>query len=164
MANNTLTGTYTDDYLLTDTTTLSATATTDEAVTAFNEKVKLTLSNYPLAVVNDVVPATVVTEVVVTNSDNTLLTRSLTVTFETIYKNLASLPSTTDMSNNKYLTQVYTLPDLTTITVVVDMLTPGLIVTTISGNTGYTSKLVKTTTYVKHVTIDVTYSLGAENV
>jgi len=162
MSNAFLANNLAVDYVIPTATT---SVTTDVISSAYNEKVLLTLSNFPLAVSSGTLPTTTTTTTTVaTNTVNPLLSRSLAVTFESIYKNIASLPFKSDISNNKYLTRVYTLPDATTITVIIDMLTAGTIVTSISGNTGYTEILLKTVTYVKNVSIDCVYSLGAPNV
>jgi len=95
--------------------------------------------------------------------DSYLLNRTLKITYETLYQNIASLNNHTNMVNSRYFIRTYFLENDKTITVITDMSTIGTIISTISGDTGYNKKLVKTTTYVKNSHIDVVYTYGEEN-
>lgn len=89
------------------------------------------------------------------NETQSLRSRLNAVTFEKLYKNLASYHNICDCSNYKYITKTYYIDNENSITVTVDSTTPKKILTTISGSTGISGKLIKTTTIVnkKYITI-----------
>ncbi len=80
--------------------------------------------------------------------DKTITVRTLGITFESIYKNIASYPYNIDQSDPNYLKKKFYLEDDKVISIDIDIRVEGKIVTTITGDTGtkYTS-LVKTTTF-----------------
>lgn len=94
---------------------------------------------------------------------NHLLNKTLKLTYETLYQNIASLDNHTDMRDPRYFIRTYYLDNSKTITVITNMRDLGVIVSTISGDTGFDKVLVKTTTYVKNSNIDVTYTYGDNN-
>lgn len=89
-----------------------------------------------------------------------LTTRLLGVTFEKIYKNIASYPYRINISNKKYITKTFFMGNNKTITVVIDMLVKNVITTTITGATGYDRPMVKTTVITPKTRIETVYSLG----
>ena len=93
-----------------------------------------------------------------------ILSKSLKLTYETLYQNIASLDNHTNMIDKRYFIKTYYLDASKTITVTNDMRDLGLIISTISGDTGFDKELVKTTRYVKNSHIDVTYTYGESNV
>jgi len=80
------------------------------------------------------------------------------VNFNTIYSNTSNLPTHTDTSDKRYLIREVYLPDGKQIDITIDMKTKGLIVTTITGDTGFDRPLIKTTTYEKNKFIKTVYS------
>ena len=142
------------------------TNTTNEAIPYDKENHK-TLNNYPLCVKSGNCPDINVDETIpVEYSPPTkdLTTRTLAVTFESLYKNIASYDYKLDMTNKRYITKIYTLEENKTITVIVDMITKYNIKTTIEGDTGYPYKLVKNIrmynpdpNLTKPTKVDVTY-------
>lgn len=95
--------------------------------------------------------------------DNELLSKTLRLTYETLYQNIASLNNHTDMIDSRYFIRTYFLDETRTITVTTNMHNLGSIVSTISGDTGFDKVLVKTTTYVKSSHINVVYTYGGDN-
>lgn len=79
------------------------------------------------------------------DTTNDLITRTLGITFETIYKNLASYPYNIDGSEKNYLKKTYYLENNKKIIVEVDGKTPNQVIITITGDTGYTNPLIRTT-------------------
>jgi len=104
-------------------------------------------------IVPDSIPTTNTTTTVTTTIANT------NSTFEYIYKNIASYPyNTTITDDNRYLVREYTLDVDKSITVTVDMRTSGIVITKISGDTGYDKTLVKTTLFNGHTQISTSYT------
>jgi len=147
MANSTLLGVNTNNITLPPIT--QPTSSTYDLINIYNATVTDASNNYPVnsGSTSYVAP---VTQPPITVVD-TLVSRTSSVTYETIYKNLASYPYTVDNTVTKVLTKVYTLSDATTITVVTDMTTHDVIVQTITGNTGYIKSLIKTTNIQRDV-------------
>lgn len=130
----------------------------------YAQDVRLTLNNWPLCaydsncINND---PTIVNDPTIPqdNFENcNLQTRTYGVTFETIRQNLASYNYSTDLTDIKHLFRTYYLEDSKTILQEVDMRTPGIVITKLSGDTGYASTLVKTTTYNNNREFSTTYS------
>jgi hypothetical protein len=92
------------------------------------------------------------------NTTNDLVTRTSGVTFETIYKNLASYPCDIDSSEKNYLKKTYYLENNKKIIVDVDGKTPNQVIVTITGDTGYTKPLIRTT-IVTGSNIKTTYNV-----
>ena len=162
MGQSFLTGDTTNVYE--DSLNTSSVTDTDLSSTVASDKViyEVTMStnNYPLCkLTDDCQEFTIPEEVDTTLIENpTLLSRQFKITFESIYENLASFRSETNTSDRRYLIRKDYLPDDKVITIITDMRTSGSIVTKITGDTGYDFTLVKTTTHVKGVKIDVVYS------
>lgn len=97
-----------------------------------------------------------------TDTSNTQTT-PLKDSYETLYQNITSYDSHTDMTDSRYFIRVYQLPDNKEITVITNMRDFGKIVSSISGDTGYDRVLVKTTRYVKNSHIDTVYTYGGIN-
>lgn len=128
----------------------------------FNKTVLKSTNNYTLCMLNNtcveegdlpVDPA-----IGPTDGNIDLNTRTVGITFETIYKNIASYPNSIDMTNKKYITKVFYLGNDKQINVTVDMLTSNKIVTTISGDTGYDKNLIKTILITDNIKIDTVYT------
>ena len=94
------------------------------------------------------------------SDDKTITVRTLGITFESIYKNIASYPSNTDMSDPNYLKKIFYLENDKKIYVDIDLRVDGKIITTITGDTGVSSEsLVKTTTF-NDTEINTVYDIG----
>lgn len=93
--------------------------------------------------------------------DRTITMRTLGVTFETIYKNIASYPSTTDISNEKFLKKTMFLENDKSIYITTDTKIDGLIITTISGDTTLKTGVTRTITYDDNK-IDTVYGVTLE--
>jgi len=149
MANSTLVGVNTNNITLT--IPVSTTSSSSNVVTNLYTAVVTDASNnYPLDINSTSYVAPDTTTTTLPPAD-TLKSRTASVTYETLYKNIASYPYTTDSSTTKLLTRVHTLTDGSTITVVTDMTTQDVIVQTITGNTGYSNPLIKTTKMFRDV-------------
>lgn len=88
-----------------------------------------------------------------------LISRTAGVTFETLYKNIASYPSEIDASNKQYIITKYYLEESKIITVTVDVPDKTRITTTISGDTGYDNPLVKIVTIEPNRKINTVYTM-----
>ena len=83
-------------------------------------------------------------EIVRDNVAISINSRSSKVTFETIRKNLASLNYETNYKSSKYITKIYYLSTEKQIILTTDMQTKGLIISKLTGDTGFEKTLVKT--------------------
>lgn len=92
--------------------------------------------------------------------DRTITVRTLGVTFESIYKNIASYPNNTDMSDPNYLKKIFYLENDKKIYVDIDLRVEGKIVTTITGDTGLKSNSVIKTTTFNDTEINSIYTTG----
>jgi hypothetical protein len=97
---------------------------------------------------------------VVVNFKDTLVAILNDVTFERLYKNIASFPNTIDRTNRKLVTTVYTINTTKKITVLMDRTVRNKIVITITGDTGYIKSLIKTILLDGKNIIDIKYSFG----
>ena len=95
-----------------------------------------------------------------TNFKDTLASMLNDVTFETLYKNLASIPNVIDRTNRKLINTVYNIDSTKSITTLVDRTIRNMIVITITGSTGFTKSLVKTILLDGKKTINISYSFG----
>jgi hypothetical protein len=77
------------------------------------------------------------------DGETNLLTRIISETFESIYKNLASLPSTDDWKTDDLIKKTFFLGDGKEIHVETDMRTQDIIITKLTGDTGYDTTLYK---------------------
>jgi len=128
----------------------------------FNKTILKSTNNYTLCMLNNtcVDDAGIPVDPTIGPIDGItdLNTRTVGITFETIYKNIASYPNSIDMTNKKYITKVFYLGNNKQINVTVNMLTEGKIVTTISGDTGYEKNLIKTILITDNIKIDTVYT------
>ena len=69
--------------------------------------------------------------------------RTRSITFESLYENIASLPHTVDITNKKLVVKKYYITADRVITITVDQMKPYRILTKISGD-GITGTMVKT--------------------
>jgi len=91
--------------------------------------------------------------------DRTITVRTLGLTFESIYKNIASYPNTTDISNSDFLRRTIFLENDKKIYINTDISIEGRIVTTITGDTSLKGNgLVRTIIY-DVLKIDTVYSV-----
>lgn len=157
-----------DAYTLdsgTTTTTLDSESSTVIEDT-YEQEVRLTLNNWPLCAED---PECNNAEETPTELDPTLpqdglgdcdiTTRTYGVTFESIRQNIASYNYHTDLNDIKHLIRTYYLDGDKTITQEVDMRTPGVVYTKLSGDTGFEQTLVKTTIYTNNRIFDTVYGV-----
>lgn len=128
----------------------------------FNKTILKSTNNYTLCMLNntcvDDTNLPIDPTIGPTDGITDLNTRTVGITFETIYKNIASYPNSIDMTNKKYIIKVFYLGDNKQINVTVDMLIEGKIITTISGDTGYEKNLIKTILITDNIKIDTVYT------
>ena len=142
MGNSILNGVYKDTVVINPIKPSKVKHVTDIA-NIVNASTVDSLNNYPLGTATSYTQPIIT---IVTPLIDSLLNRNFKITYESLYQNIASYPYTLDMVNKLYLVKTYTLPNGGVITQTTDMTVPNIITTTIDGNTGYTSPLVKTVT------------------
>lgn len=91
---------------------------------------------------------------------DTLNSMITNVTFETIYKNLASFPNVIDRTNRRLVYITYTIDTLRSIVATIDRTVKNVVTITLTGDTGYTKSLVKTIIMDGKNIIDISYKLG----
>jgi len=91
-------------------------------------------------------------------ADN-IVHRSYSVTFESIRQNLGSYNYDLTYDTPEHIVRTYQLGDGKSIVQDIDMRVQGTIVTKLSGDTGYSSTLVKRVTYTSDSNHTVVYSL-----
>ena len=80
----------------------------------------------------------------VQDGETNMLIRTRNITFESLYKNIATLPHTVDITNKQYVIKKYYLTETKIITITVDSRMTNRVLTTISGE-GIVNNLIKTT-------------------
>lgn len=156
---------YDLDTVNTEDPTIAST-TTDESDDIYDEAIRMSLNNWPLCAedpecINADDP-TVIIDPTIPQDDIgccDLTTRTYGVTFESIRQNIASYNYNTDLNDIKHLIRTYYLEDNKTITQEVDMRTPGIIYTKLSGDTGFGDVLVKTTQYTDNRMFNTVYGV-----
>jgi len=162
--NSSLNGDYSNPYniVATEDTTVAPESMTNQY---YDFKEMLTLNNYPLCAYDPNCNTGLTPPVVVDPSlplpgkDCGLLSRTYGVTFETIRQNIASYDYSTNLNNIKHLIRTYHLEDGKSITQEVDMRTFGVVVTKLSGDTGYPDVLTKTTIFTPLREFETTYGV-----
>jgi len=158
MASNTGIGSgYTNTNPYAITSTVTTTPAVVNGLATYDNTVLNATNNYPLnqKVLTTPTPSTATQSVI----DSSVLNTLSGVTYEQMYKNLASYKHTINMTDKKNITITYTTDINTVITVNTDMRTPGVIVSTISGDTPSGMALIKTTSIDANFNVmDVVYS------
>lgn len=91
--------------------------------------------------------------------DKTITIRTLGVTFESIYQNIASYPNTIDMSNPDYLKKTFFLENDQKIYVNIDLRVDGKVITTITGDTSLADEGLTKTVVYNDIKIDTVYGV-----
>lgn len=115
-----------------------------------------------IAKVEDTIPSDGIDPTTGPSDDLSITVRTLGVTFESIYKNIASYPNSTDMSNENLIKKIFFLENDQKIyinTEITEGLTSGKIVTKITGDTSLNNiGLVRTIVYDDN-NIDTVYGV-----